>query len=391
MMDQFDFKLSTKTFYGFGYSRKLGTFLQERNLKDVVVMVHEGVYENSDYFKEINSILESHTSSLKIEVLRGSEEPDYDYLDEVANRIRSFDKFDAIVGIGGGSCLDIVKAVAVLLTNPGNGIEYRGFDKVQVPGIPVIAIPTTAGTGSEVTINAVFTNKQEQKKLGINGNFLNATYAILDAEWTLSCPFSVALSSGLDAMVHSMESFMCQKANPLTRMYSKEGFRLVYSALPCLVNDPQNKEMRQQLLLGSYIGVIGLFNSGSGIAGALSYPLGVHYKMPHGLAGGMFILDVIEFNIKKGYFDYSEIYDLIESGAGLSDKEKCWRFLEKLKGLYSELGVEQYLTPWGITKDNIDEVGKLMHPMQAAFDQNPVFCSAKEDALEFLKNHIQPS
>ena len=391
MMDQFGFKLLTQAYFGFGYSRQLGDFLQERNFKNIVLMVHEGVYENSDYFEEINSIIENHTDSLKVEVLRGSEEPDYDYLDKVVNKIRSVDKIDVIVGIGGGSCLDIVKAVAVLLTNLGKGIEYRGFDKVKVPGVPVIAIPTTAGTGSEVTINAVFTNKQEQKKLGINGNHMNATYAILDAEWTLSCPFSVALSSGLDALVHAMESFMCQKANPLTRMFSKEGFRQIYSALPCLVHDPKNKEKRQQLLLGSYIGVIGLFNSGSGIAGALSYPLGVHFKMPHGLAGGMFILDVIEFNVKKGYFDYAEIYDLIEPGKGGSNREKSWKFLEKLKELYSELGVEHYLTPWGITENNVEEVGQLMHPMQAAFDQNPVYCSAQEDALIMLKNHVQHS
>ena len=166
---------------------------------------------------------------------------------------------------------------------------------------------------------------------------------------------------------------------------------MIYSALPCLVNDSQNKELRQQLLLGSYVGVIGLFNLGLGIAGALSYPLGVHFKIPHGLAGGMFILDVIEFNINKGYFDYSEIYDLIEPGTGLSNEEKSWRFLEKLKGLYGELGVEHCVTPWGITEDNIEEVGKLVHPMQAAFDQNPVYCSAKEDALNILRNHVQSS
>jgi alcohol dehydrogenase len=391
MEEYFNFKLQTQTYYGFGYSRELGVFLQERNFKKVVLMVHEGVYENSDYFQEIRSILESHVLSLTLEVLRGSEEPDYDYLDEVANKMRSNQEVDVIVGIGGGSCLDIVKAVSVLMTNPGKGLDYRGFDKVKVPGVPVIAVPTTAGTGSEVTINAVFTNKQEQKKLGINGNYMNAAYAILDAEWTLSCPFSIALSSGLDAMVHAMESFMCQKSNPLTRMFSKEGFRLVYSALPYLVNDPQNKKMRQQLLLGSYIGVIGLFNSGSGIAGALSYPLGVFYKMPHGLAGGMFILDVIEFNIKKGYFEYAEIYDLIGPDKEGSDEEKSWKFLGKLKELYSELGVEKYLTPWGITADNVEEVGKLMHPLQAAFDQNPVYCSAQEDALDILKNHVQPS
>ena len=278
--------------------------------------------------------------------------------------------------------------MAVLITNPGKGVEYRGFDKVEVPGVPVIAIPTTAGTGSEITVNAVFTNKEEQKKLGINGRYLNASYAILDAEWTLSCPFPVALSSGLDALVHSMESFMCQQANSLTRMFSKEGFRLIYSSLPCLVDDPENQEKRQKLLLGSYMSAIGLFNSGSGVAGALSYPLGVHFKIPHGIAGGMLLLDVIDFNVNKGYFEFAEIYDLIEPGAGLSDKEKSLRFLEKLQELYNKLGVEKYLTPWGITEDNVEEVGKLMHPMQAAFDQNPVFCSAKEDALSILKKHV---
>ena len=164
MKEYFDFKLQTQTHYGFGYSRELGTFLQERNFKKIVLMVHEGVYENSEYFKEIQSVLKNHTSSLSVEVLRGSEEPDYDYLDEVADKIRPNKEADVIVGIGGGSCLDIVKAVAVLMNNPGKGVDYRGFDKVKIPGVPVIAIPTTAGTGSEVTINAVFTNKQEQKK-----------------------------------------------------------------------------------------------------------------------------------------------------------------------------------------------------------------------------------
>ena len=388
MRNQFDFKLQTQTYYGFGYSRRLGQFLQERNFKNVVLLVHRGVSECSNYFQEIKSVVEGHISSLRVEVLRGSEEPDYDYLDLVVEKIRSFKKIDAIVGIGGGSCLDIVKAVAVLITNPGKGVEYRGFDKVEVPGVPVIAIPTTAGTGSEITVNAVFTNKEEQKKLGINGRYLNASYAILDAEWTLSCPFPVALSSGLDALVHSMESFMCQQANSLTRMFSKEGFRLIYSSLPCLVDDPENQEKRQKLLLGSYMSAIGLFNSGSGVAGALSYPLGVHFKIPHGIAGGMLLLDVIDFNVNKGYFEFAEIYDLIEPGAGLSDKEKSLRFLEKLQELYNKLGVEKYLTPWGITEDNVEEVGKLMHPMQAAFDQNPVFCSAKEDALSILKKHV---
>ena len=389
MKEQFYFQFKTKTNYGFGYSRNLPAFLAEHGFCKVVLMVHDGVVQHSDYYQEIVSLLEKSVEKLTIEILRGNEEPDYDYLDEIAKKIRTIPDIDVIVGIGGGSCLDIVKAVALLKTNPGKGLEYRGFDHGKVPGVPVIAIPTTAGSGSEATINAVFTNKQEKKKLGINGINMNATYAILDAEWTLSCPFSAALSSGLDALVHSMESFMCHQANPLTRMYSREAFRLLYFALPCLVEDPMNRDKRQQLILASHIAATGLFNSGSGIAGAISYPLGVHYGLPHGLGGGMLLLDVIEFNIEKGYYEYSELCDLIEPSPGLSAEEKSRLFLDLLRKLYAKLGVECHLDSWGITKENVNEVAKLLHPMQAAFDQNPIPFSAKEDALNILRGHVR--
>ena len=166
MKEQFYFQFKTKTNYGFGYSRNLPAFLTEQGFSKVVLMVHEGVAQHSDYYQEIVSLLEKSVEKLTIEILRGNEEPDYDYLDEIAKKIRAICDVDVIVGIGGGSCLDIAKAVALLKTNPGKGLEYRGFDHGKVPGVPVIAIPTTAGSGSEATINAVFTNKQENKKLG---------------------------------------------------------------------------------------------------------------------------------------------------------------------------------------------------------------------------------
>ena len=152
----------------------------------------------------------------------------------------SLQRPDLLIAIGGGSCLDMGKALAVLLSNPGKGIDYRGFDKVRVPGVPTLLIPTTAGTGSEVTINAVFTDKREMRKLGINGRYLSATWALLDAEWTLSCPSAAAVSAGMDAMVHTLESFMCRQHNALTRVFSREAFRLLYRDLPCLVEEPGN-------------------------------------------------------------------------------------------------------------------------------------------------------
>lgn len=386
--NQFAFQVKTEMFHGIGYSLNLGKFLEERGLTQVALLVDEGVARKAPYYLEVKDILAGHTKNLYIEELRGTEEPDYDYLDEVAARVRRIKDLDVVIGIGGGSCLDTAKAVAVLRTNPGKGIDYRGFDKVVKPGVPTIAIPSTAGTGSEVTINAPFTDKREMRKMGINGRYLNATYAILDAEWTMSCPQFFAVSAGMDAMTHSLESFTCKQANQLTRFFSQEAFRVLFQALPALVDDPLNKEQRQQLLLGAYLAGIALFNSGSGIAGALSYPIGVHYKVPHGIGGGIFLAPVIKYNLDRGYEGYAELLDLVEYHPELSRKEKNLRFLEAFQALTDKLKVPTHLGQWGITRQNLEEVAKLMLPMQAAFDQNPIPFSAETDALEMLRTHV---
>ncbi|MDQ7822771.1 MAG: iron-containing alcohol dehydrogenase [Candidatus Eremiobacteraeota bacterium] len=387
--EHFNFHLATNLTHGIGCSRKIGDFLPEKAFRTIHLMVDEGVEAHSRYHEEIRNLLEKKSRKIFCQVLRGSEEPDYDYLDEVAGRARNLGDLDLLIGVGGGSCLDTAKAVAVLVTNGGKGIEYRGFDKVMNPGVPTLLIPSTAGTGSEATINAVFIDKHEKKKLGINGRYMSATYAMLDAEWTLSCPKAVAVSSGMDALTHTLESFMCKKANPLTRFYSREAFRLLYHALPCLVEDPGNKEKRQDLLRGSYLAGIALYNSGSGISGALSYPIGVHYKVPHGMAGAVFLATVVEYNVERGYRDYAELYDLIEPGSALPCEEKNRRFSHLLSELSGKIEVPQYLDRWGITKDNIEEVAQLMLPLQAAFDQNPVPFSADADAKAMLKKHVQ--
>ena len=145
MVSDFGFQVQTKMYYGIGCSRNLPAFLSERGFSNIAFLVDEGVKKNSNYYFEIRNIAEKSVKNLHIQTIRGTEEPDYDYLDEVVGRIRDLGDVDVLVGIGGGSCLDITKAVSVLKTNKGKGIEYRGFDKIQNPGVPVIAMPTTAG------------------------------------------------------------------------------------------------------------------------------------------------------------------------------------------------------------------------------------------------------
>ena len=387
MSERFLFQLDNRLLYGVGYSRALGAFVKERAFKRLLVIVDEGVQRHSAYFKEIHDILGA-VAELAVVSLRGSEEPDYDYLDEMAAHVRNQPRPDLLIGIGGGSCLDTAKALAVLLTNPGRGLEYRGFDKVQIPGVPTILIPTTAGTGSEVTINAVFTDKKEMRKLGINGRYLNATWALLDGEWTLSCPQAAAVSAGMDAMVHTMESFMCKQHNSLTSMFSRQAFRLLYENLPCLIEDPTNVERRQNLLLGAYLAGAALFNSGSGISGAFSYPLGVNYKIPHGICGAIFIASVVEYNVDHGYTDYAELFDEIEPGAQLSNEDKSKRFVTLLRNFCDRMRVPHDLARWGVGVKDASAIEQSLLALQGAFDQNPIAFSARTDAPALLRKHL---
>lgn len=387
----FHFRLADNLLSGIGATRQVENLLASHGYNRISILVDEGVAERSAYFAEIEALLKRGGREVSVQRLRGSEEPDYAYLDSVAALLRKRARPDVLIGIGGGSSLDIAKAVSVLLTNPGNGIDYRGFDKVTTPGVPTICIPTTAGTGSEVTINAVFTDNTEKKKLGINGRFMNATHAILDAEWTMSCPHKAAVSSGMDALTHTLESFMCRQHNPLTRTFSKAAFRLLYENLPALVDDPDNRDKRQNLLMAAHLAAIALFNSGSGIGGALSYPIGVHFKVPHGIGGGIFLASVVEFNVEHGYSDFADLLDQIEPHPELDALQKSRRFATAIRKLSDTLSVPRYLDEWGITRDNVDDVAQLMLPLQAAFNQNPVDFSAEHDAREMLRKHVKPS
>ncbi len=391
MAKEFNFQFHTNLFYGVGWSKNIGSLLKDNNFSNVLILVDEGVEKTSTYYPEIEQIIRQNCKVLYREVLRGNEEPDYDYLDEISNKVRAINELDVMIGVGGGSCLDMMKALAVLKTNSGNAINYRGMDKVQKSGAPTIAIPTTAGTGSEATMNASFIDKKEMKKLGINGRYMSASYAILDAEWTLSCPYFVAISSVMDAITHALESFMCKEANYLTRMYSMAAFRLLYSALTVITdqNEWSNKEKRQQLLLGSYLAGIAISNSGGAIAGPLSYPIGVHFKVPHGIGGGILIMSVVEFNVKHGYLGFAELFDLIESQNNLSSEEKSKRFVVLLKDLTKKLKVPHYLTQWGLTKENVYYLEDHILQLQESFDDNPVPFFAEQDAMELLKKHLK--
>ena len=353
----------------------------------LLLLVDKAVSDSSSYFSQVLAELKKNfvvtTHEIKIVA-----EPTYDFLDEVLDAVRGMTKFELIIGIGGGSLLDIAKAVACLLNNPGSSINYRGFNKVVTEGVPVACIPTTAGTGSEVTFNASFIDRNEMRKMGINGKNLFATYAVLDAKFTESCPKSVALSSGLDALVHTFESFTAIQANQVTQLLSISAFKLIYSSLNDALSDNSPESSRQDLLLGSYLAGAALFNSGSGISGALSYPIGVHYKVPHGYAGGITLPSVIKFNIDNKWFNYAKLFDAIDFDNRLSDESKSKILHEKIQMLYQKINAPMNFDFWDLSKQDLPNLEVLCRDLQPAFDQNPIYFSAETDVSILLSNHL---
>jgi len=380
---EFNFKLKTNMKFGIGIVKDLNEILLKYRFKKAGFIIDHGVY-GSDQIEEMIKRVESARISINVYVNRVSE-PDYDYLDEFKKQLNGVD-FDCLVGVGGGSTLDLTKGMAILLKNPGKAISYRGFPELGNNPLPVIAIPTTAGTGSEVTYNAVFTDNREKKKLGINSELNYPICALLDPSLTLSCPKAVTVSSGIDALTHALESFVAKNATPISRIFSKEAFKLIFNNLRKVTEDPRNIEIRSKLLFGSYLAGVALCNSGAGPAGAMSYPLGAIYKVPHGLAGGVFLPAIVKLNVDRGYMGYTELYDLIEdSDKNLSINRKNERFCKLLEELCVRLGVPQKLTAFGIAERDIDcLVEHTFKGLKAAIEQNPIQVN-EEDVRKILK------
>jgi alcohol dehydrogenase class IV len=245
----FSFWLKTDARFGPGVASTLPEFAGRRDCKRVAVILDAGVRTNAHVQKVLGG-LRAAVEEVRV-VESDAVEPTYDYLDEFR---QSFDaNLDLIVGIGGGSILDLTKAISVLVTNAEPAISYRGFDLIKNPGIPVVAVPTTAGTGSEITPNAVFTDAKEKRKLGINTELYVPILALLDPYMTVSCPKPVTVSSGMDALVHAVESFVARGSTPVSRMYSREAFKLVLPNLPIVIEEPENLEARSAMQLGSVL------------------------------------------------------------------------------------------------------------------------------------------
>jgi len=364
-MQSFNLFCPTKITFGAGISEHLPGVLKKNAWINVGLVVDHNL-KNQPRIKRLIDLIKSNVQHMETAWCTISE-PTYDNLDMA--RVQFSDPtLQAIIGIGGGSALDMAKAMAVLVHNKKPSIEYRGFDKMTEPVLPIIAVPTTAGTGSEVTPNASFIDSHAKKKLGINGEAVRPKFAFLDPELTLSCPKDPTISAAVDSMVHATEAFAAKKTNQFARFFAAEGFRSVFYTLPKLIDDLENIALRAEVMYGAFLSGVALMHSGTGPAAALSYPLSVHFKVPHGLGGGIFLPKIIEHNIQCGYDQYGELLSSVP--AQKSDSSQ--HFLEELKITWEKLGIPTNLSALGIKPTDTSLIVKETMELKGALDQNPV-------------------
>jgi alcohol dehydrogenase len=218
-------------------------------------------------------------------------------------------RIELIVGLGGGSSMDCAKGINFLLTNGGRMADYWGVGKASGPMLPLVAVPTTAGTGSEAQSFALIADAATHRKMACGDRKAAARVAILDPELTLTQPRSVTVAAGLDAIAHALESYVCTKANAISRMFSREAWRLLSAAFERVLREPGDVEARGAMLLGANLAGAAIENSMLGAAHACANPLTAQFNITHGVAVATMLPHVVRFNGAAANGEYAALTD----------------------------------------------------------------------------------
>ena len=369
MKNNFSFTGARKIAFGNGSFAKLGEHLRDLRAKRPLVVLDKSLAA-AGFSERVAQVLEQ--AGLNFCLFDKTEpEPRLELVDEGA-KLALKKKCDAVVGIGGGSAMDVAKAVAVVAANKGRAVDYLGLNNVPGPGLPTIMAPTTAGTGSEVTFTAVFIRKDLKKKEGMNSPYLYPDLALLDPELTLSLPPGPTATTGLDALCHAIESYTSINASPLSEMISLEAIRLISDSLRTCVHDGSNLAAREQMLLGSLYAGLGLANAGVTAVHSLSYPLGGKYGIPHGLANTILLAPVMAFNVPAALEKFAIIAETMgELIDNLPLREAAYLALDAVEALIEDCGVDTKLCDFNIGEKDFPELAKVAMTVARPLANNP--------------------
>ncbi|GAB5414945.1 MAG: iron-containing alcohol dehydrogenase [Congregibacter sp.] len=279
---------------------------------------------------------------------------------------------DGVIAVGGGSSMDVAKVVAVLLAGEQPLESMYGVGKVAGTRLPLILVPTTAGTGSEVTPVAVITTG-ETTKAGVSSPVMLPDIAVLDADLTLGLPPRITAMTGVDAMVHAIEAYTSKlKKNPISDNLSRSALDLLSRHIRTAVHDGRQRDARAAMLLGAMQAGQAFANAPVAAVHALAYPLGGHYHIPHGLSNSLVLPAVLRFNMQSTTALYAELADIVNpTGRGGSDEARAQGLVDYLESLIENLNLPATLSAAGVNESSLERLAEDAMLQQRLLVNNP--------------------
>jgi alcohol dehydrogenase class IV len=297
-------------------------------------------------------------------------EPTVNDFKKIRRLARSF-KADSVVGIGGGSVLDMAKLVAALHQSGQRVEDCFGTGLIRKKGLWLACLPTTAGTGSEVSPNAILLDERDHLKKGVVSPFLMADAAYVDPKLTWTVPAKVTADTGMDALTHCIEAYTNKFAHPAIDVYALQGIRLIAANLERAVKNGQDVEAREALALGSLYGGLCLGPVNTAAVHALSYPLGGEYHIPHGLSNAILLPSVMKFNMPANVRRHAEVAIALGVTPGANDEETAQRGVDFIYRLADAVGIPKTLTELNIPQTAVDTMARAAMQVQRLLKNNP--------------------
>lgn len=359
----------TKLIVGNQSIKELPKFLIENNYKRVFIVADKAL-------KHVG-ILDEITARLSDIVTDTYAEIQGDPTTKIVNDgLRQIKEFDArcVVAIGGGSAIDAAKAIAIVAMNDQSIEQAEGFEQFTHDPLPIIAIPTTAGTGSEISLASVITNEKESRKITIRGNRIAPEVAILDPDLLRTLPANVAATAGMDAFCHNIENFITTSASPLSEGLNLQGIRLIHNNIREFVADRSNTEAAKAMLEGSMIGGIPLTVHRLTVNHAFAHPLGAHLHIHHGLACAIMLPYSLRFNMEYCLDKLPLVAQTMGVNIqGLSKQEASESAIQAVEKMISDLKIPKGLKEFNISEQDIPILARdAMKSTQLQVNPRPV-------------------
>jgi alcohol dehydrogenase len=378
-MTFFDYNPRTRIVFGAGAIDQLGALAAELGGRRALIVTDPGIVAAGHVARAQASLT---SAGLKVVVFDGVEENPTTHHVDAGLAVAREHEIDLLVGLGGGSSMDCAKGINFLLTNGGKMADYWGVGKATKPMLPMIGVPTTAGTGSECQSFALIADPDTHQKMACGDKKAACRIALLDPVLTVSQPPAVTAASGIDALSHAIESYVTLAATPISQAFSRQAWQLLEPSFEIVLREPGNLKARSSMLLGAALAGMAIENSMLGAAHSCANPLTARFGITHGLAVALMLPHVIRFNRTAVGHQYEKLAAAAGRNGPLSDDAADW-LAGRFEQLRQSAGIKGRLSDFGVA-DNV--LAELAHEAAgqwtAAYNPRPV---NEHDLLELYR------